>query len=125
MIMTKSDLKDGMIVEVRNGNKFIIIGDRIVNDNGWMPLDEYDEDNLTNANWESDNEEWDIVKVYENQHGIYTTNINKLMRNENEIHCIYDRNANYADKLRDRLNELQRILNGLFDSLNKMEFRHD
>ena len=64
--MTKSDLKTGHIVTYRNGNKRKVLlnsclgGDILVAQDGWMPLNRFNED-LTNK----DNHNFDIVKVEE------------------------------------------------------------
>lgn len=65
--MKKSDLKTGMVVEVRNGEKYLVMlnpdcvdRDLISFSGGFMELSTYD-DNLTDSSGDDD---WDIVKVY-------------------------------------------------------------
>lgn len=57
--MQKSDLKNGMIVEISNGDRFIVI-DNFILGNTWNNLNSYNED-LT----EKCIDKCDIVKVYE------------------------------------------------------------
>ena len=47
--MKKSDLKQGALVQTRNGNVYILIGKKFVNlkNGGFMPLENYSEDLLT------------------------------------------------------------------------------
>lgn len=58
MVMQKSDLKNGMIVEISNGDRFIVI-DNFILGNTWNNLNSYNED-LT----EKCIDKCDIVKVY-------------------------------------------------------------
>lgn len=61
--MEKKDLKTGDWVELRRGERYMIMLDMnegiLVNKNGWIPLSEYNND-LT----DKDEIKWDIVKVY-------------------------------------------------------------
>lgn len=59
---TKSDLKNGMVVETRNKTRFLVNGDILVGKwNDWDELENY-EDDLTIFGEKDD--ECDIVKVY-------------------------------------------------------------
>lgn len=59
--MKKSDLKDGMIVELRNGDMCIVIGDRLLDLTTYIDLVSYN-DNLTCTDTE-----FDVIRVYENK----------------------------------------------------------
>ena len=65
--MKKSDLKNGMIVEIRTGEKYLVHNDKLLSDNlvGHLSLNEellgYDDD-LREAN---NVKIYDIMKVYE------------------------------------------------------------
>lgn len=56
--MTKKDLKERMVVETRNGNRYLVCGNSIIRDKGYCNFRDYNE-NLT-----STFSELDIVKVY-------------------------------------------------------------
>lgn len=58
--MKKSDLKDGMIVEYRNGLRRLVLGDKLLGEHGNANIEEYDEE-LKYIDGEST---LDIVKVY-------------------------------------------------------------
>lgn len=58
---TKSDLKDGMVVEI-NGENAVLIGDRFLFKLGWMPLSDYGDDMRLAKN--RVNENYDITKCY-------------------------------------------------------------
>ena len=58
--MKKSDLKDGMIVEYRNGLRRLVLGDKLLGEHGNANIEEYDE-GLKYIDGES---ALDIVKVY-------------------------------------------------------------
>ena len=59
--MKKSDLKDMMIVELRNGERYVVVGDQLYYGSGYFPLDTFTDDlkHVSRA-YESD----DVVKVY-------------------------------------------------------------
>lgn len=69
--MTKSDLKNRMVVETRNGDKYLIVDEYLlaVNGNGFMELSSYIDDLMyeeksTDPMEEEINRELDIMKVY-------------------------------------------------------------
>ena len=57
--MEKKDLKNGMIVEIRKGDKFLILSGRMVNKTEHVVCSHYNDDLTDNQN-----REYDIVKVY-------------------------------------------------------------
>lgn len=59
--MRKSDLKNGMILELRNGDMCIVIGDKLLDLTTYMDLVSYN-DNLTCTDTE-----FDVIRVYENK----------------------------------------------------------
>ena len=81
--MKKSDLKNGCVVETRNGTKSIKIDNTLVNfyifndkiSCGWLKFDDYNED-LTYKSVDEEDKEWDIMKV------------NNNVTNE-KVHCFY------------------------------------
>lgn len=60
--MKKSDLKDGMVVEYRNGLRRLVLGDKLLGEQGNANIEEYDED-LKNKHFDGESA-IDIVKVY-------------------------------------------------------------
>lgn len=59
--MEQKDLKNLMIVELRNGNKYVVVEDLLLSHEGMMRINQYNQD-LKIKNW---NYEWDIIKVYD------------------------------------------------------------
>ena len=57
---TKKDLKDGMYVETRKGNKYLVCGNYFIRDIGHNPIDMYNDDLTVN-----ELRDYDIVKIYE------------------------------------------------------------
>ena len=57
--MTKKDLKERMVVETREGNRYLVCGTSIIRDKGYCNFSDYNE-NLT-----SSFPQLDIVKIYE------------------------------------------------------------
>lgn len=57
---TKADLKDGMVVEQRDGNRYLVLGERFVNKSGYNQIIGYEND----LKWNSVYAGGDIVNVY-------------------------------------------------------------
>ena len=76
--MNKSDLKSGMVVELRNGEKFIVIEDKIYSKDSDFDLTIYNE-NLT---VKSKYKVFDIVKVYKVK---YNSLLRGFLNNDLEI----------------------------------------
>lgn len=55
------ELTNGDIVEIRDGNWYVVIGDRLVGESNYISLDKYD-GNLNHKNGYN----YDIIHVYEN-----------------------------------------------------------
>lgn len=73
--MKKSDLRTGMIVELRNGKRYVVLlhtglGDEqeniLRNKMGWEPLSKYDEDMYHKGSLSTSG--WDIVRIWEANH---------------------------------------------------------
>lgn len=58
--MTKSDLKNRMVVEVRDGKRYLVVDELLMRDSGWLVLSDYDEDLMHKYN-----KNYDIVKVFD------------------------------------------------------------
>ena len=56
---TKKDLKNGMYVETRKGNRYIVIDNNLLRHEGYLSLDIYDND------LKCDVSEFDIMKVFD------------------------------------------------------------
>lgn len=65
---TKADLKDGMVVEYRNGRKRIVVGDILYGQINHGKLDWYDENLLYSGEEAQVFNNLDIMKVYETKH---------------------------------------------------------
>ena len=57
--MTKKDLRERMVVETREGNRYLVCGNSMIRDKGYCNFYDYDDNLLTNFS------SLDIVKVYE------------------------------------------------------------
>ena len=57
---TKADLKDGMVVEQRNGNRYLVLAGMAVRECGYNKISSY----TNNLEWYGTNRGGDIVKVY-------------------------------------------------------------
>lgn len=89
-IMTKKDIRPGMVVEFRNGTKALAVKvemgsnheERIIfiEPTGFMDLDSYNENLLVEVQWPYTKEEldkWDIMKIYDTdqKHGLDTNGL--------------------------------------------------
>ena len=61
--MKKEELKSGMLVQVRNDNVFIVIGDNLVTMDGYLKLYDYAEDLRIDYWYGTESTAWDIMKV--------------------------------------------------------------
>lgn len=63
------DLQNGDIVVVRNGDIYMVIGDKIVSNHGFLYIKDYDSNfNMSrDYKFEDGDEEWDICEVYDNK----------------------------------------------------------
>ena len=88
--MKKSDLKTGMVVELRNEDKYLVVNDSILNLDGWDKMSNYEND-LTSRAFDS----LDILKVYETSGGSFKN----IFLNSN-LTLIWEREENTpVDKL--------------------------
>ena len=101
---TKADLKDGMVVEYRDKDRFLIFGHKLLNGNNFDYMDDI-EDDLTDKKYK--NKCFDIMKVYK----VNIENVKKLsdiFNNEN-LELIWERNEikhMTVDEMREKLEEL-------------------
>ena len=58
--MTKKDLKERMVVETREGNRYLVCGNSIIRNRGYCNLTDYNDNLLTNCF-----PSLDIIKVYD------------------------------------------------------------
>lgn len=57
---TKEDLQSGMVVEIRRGNKYLVVGDLLINNIGFIRINNYNENLISIYS-----NEWDIMKIYD------------------------------------------------------------
>ena len=86
--MKKSDLKDGMIVEYRNGNRRMVLRDELLGVEIYNGLEYYYED-LTNKS----NEMLDIVEVFEFERG----SLKSVLSSKNLKSIWKRRNTNWSE----------------------------
>ena len=80
-IFTKSDLQNGMVVETKK-DIYMVVGDKIINDYGFMALSSYEE-NLTLTEGDDN---FDIVKIYDK-----ITSFNKMNYLLEELRLLWER----------------------------------
>lgn len=61
---TKDDLKDGMVVEYRNGKRALVLAGHFVNKFGFMSISSYNDDLINIKNSTSLSRDYDIRRVY-------------------------------------------------------------
>lgn len=90
---TKSDLKDGMVVEYRNGKREVVIGSRTMDTSGFISLSDVNDDLIETANnWPR----YDIMKVYEvsNKNGL--CKLTDIFKPEH-LTLIWERESEYKE----------------------------
>lgn len=95
---TKDDLKSGMVVKLRNGQYYAVIGEIISNYNGFMSLSKYNNDLLIEHEDICDfSNQFDIVEIYYddmpyNRHNLIQNIFNKTFYNcANDTKLIWKR----------------------------------
>lgn len=101
---TKSDLRDGMVVEQGNEGRLMVLGDKLLDETGFYRLDIFDE-YLKDIGYR--NPDNDIVKVFK----INTEKISNLedILNSDNLELIWERNEARemtAEEMRSKLEEL-------------------
>lgn len=89
---TKSDLKDGMVVEYHYGDRELVFGSRSINGSGWHNLEDYTED-LTEDKYHFAHHA--IDKVYEVDN-TRITNLNDVF-NDRFLTLIWERKPDYKE----------------------------
>lgn len=87
-MFTKKDLKDGMVVETRDGCRYIVVGDRLLAEDGFLWLSEYD-DALLDCVSRRESSIFDIMKVFD-----VTNNLSPLYKDKTEpigLKVLFDR----------------------------------
>lgn len=104
---TKADLKDGMVVEYRNGRRRIVVGDILYGKKSYGKLDWYDENLLDNSEEAQVFNDLDIMKVYETK---YNQGLDTLF-DDNNLELIWEREEvkvkrMTVEEMRQKLEEL-------------------
>lgn len=97
---TKADLKDGMVVEYRNGNRRLVIVNMLIGEDGFLTLDSFRE-NLENIKFM----EHTIVKIFKIKEAM---TFNYILDDKN-LELIWERNEAKkmtAEEMRKKLEEL-------------------
>lgn len=101
---TKADLKDGMVVEERNKRKYIVLGDRVLNNDGYNRLKGYGND-LTDTQLYA--RDFDIIRVFKVKNN-FITSLEDLFKDES-LELIWERDVTKhmtADEMRQKLEDL-------------------
>lgn len=99
---TKADLKDGMVVEYRNGNRFLVLGDRMIGEVGYDFIAGCNE---TLEDIRLREKQYDIVRVYRSRQ---VRSISEIFLDE-FLELIWERNKSKkmtAEEMRKKLEEL-------------------
>lgn len=83
--MKKSDLKNGMIVENREGTLYLVLENKIIGEKGYSVLDRSFNDDLTNITYK----ELDIVKVYRISSTAEIYTLRSIL--DAKLECIWER----------------------------------
>lgn len=101
---TKADLKTGMVVETRNGNRYMVYGDKILRMHFHVDLNSYD-DKLNN----SYGEQFDIVKCFNIDEKCISC-IEDLLENVNNDYILWQREIEEPEEKVISSNEAFKVL---------------
>lgn len=87
---TKSDLKDGMVVEHRDGDRYMVFGNCFISPDGNWDATKYNDDLTSNTDsmWRHD---YDICRVYKVSSGIYMDFKDIFNDEKNYVKLIWER----------------------------------
>ena len=108
----KADLKDGMVVEIRNGKRFLVLNDKLIGKDSWISI-EYILDDLSH-----NNESLTIDKVY----AVYATSAYLIEEffNDKYLTLLWERNKKKKKMTVEEIEkELGYKVEIVFDSNNK------
>lgn len=105
--MTKNDLKDGMIVELRKGEKRLVLYTKLLGLNCYDNISSYTED-LKHKNYN----DYDIVKIYKGQ----AYRINEIFKN---VSLIWEREEKSESEI--KLEKIQEQIEKLNKSVEELE----
>lgn len=101
---TKADLKDGMVVEQRNNDMYMVFGDKLINKDGFNRLETYDE-YLMDIQYH--NNDYDVMKVFKvNTENVYC--LEDILKSDN-TELIWERKEAKemtTEEMRQKLEEL-------------------
>lgn len=119
--MKKSDLKDGMIVETREGFKYLKLGDRLIKGCSFIPINNYKENLIYASNYKVNILDiFDIVKVYKSN-----TDCLSDIFNNNHLELLWERkeesiDSREVDELKNTITEIQNKLSALEKAVNEI-----
>ena len=97
---TKADLKDGMVVEYKNGKRRLVLNNRLIGKDGYYELNKYGEDMK-----DKESPERDVMRVFKI---VITTTLSYIFHIEN-LELIWERTETKrmkAEEMRQKLEEL-------------------
>lgn len=77
-MFTKDDLKTGMVVEIRDGKRYLVLGNRILSEKTHINFDQLDDDMICGFG-----EEFDIIKIYKDSEKLF--GLNELNDDRKEV----------------------------------------
>lgn len=95
--MKLSDLKTGMVVEMRNKNRYLVVNDYFIANTGYMTFKKYDENMMCISKYYH---EGDIMKVWAQKElcGLYSMLTTDWLDEDRFGHLIWNReNGDYVD----------------------------
>lgn len=120
--MKKTDLKTGMLVQLRNGNIYLVINDVLIDTKGFIPLAHYDDDfNYTFVDSPPSrnplkNKELDIIKI---SHVITVPYVSRWNEHNINHYLKWEREEDNTIKDMDELKRLRNLFREFYTILNK------
>lgn len=105
--MKKKDLKAGMVVQTRKGERYVVLDETINNMDRYFPLCYYNED----LKYRNGLSEWDVVKVFTSDF----SSIPEMLDNKHQLSPIWEREEDDRKEVPSQLEYLKGLWNMFFD----------
>lgn len=117
---TKSDLKNGMVVQCKNKQSFLVIGNKLVDSYNHLELEDYDEDLIDRTPYNVSHD-FDIDKVFK----VKSTDVYKFsdVFKEGNLAPIWERVIIKYMTMEEAKNELEVLTNQKIEIINKEKYK--
>ena len=125
---TMNDLKPNMVIELRNGKRYLVIVDNIaIGETGWLDLKNYNDDLTYASSVHMDIMDSDIMKVFNPDNKYYLIPSHLKCISDNEL--IWIRPKSISEVFEDITNRINKLDNNdtieLLDEIDKLLIQYE